>query len=281
QYAAGRRLGIQHETSLKLDLSYFDNSKHREYSLKPFCIQEEFASLEEIAEITGSNRKRVSRLAFRASQRLKPYYGRSVFSESEVNPFDPNILRAPRHLYLDGYWQSEKFFIGIQDMIRREFTVKYEQDRQSQEVAKRIKSTVSVSVHVRRGDFVSNPQTRRVHGGCSLECYQECARRISEKVPDPHFFIFSNEPQWVAENLSLGYPTTVVRHNDPSKGYEDLRLMSTCQHHIIANSSFSWWAAWLGSYPEKLVFALSTWFADSRFDTRDVLPKDWICIRNS
>ena len=278
QYAAARRLSLLHQTVLKLDVSPFEHYKLHAYSLKPFCIQEVFATPEEIAEVKGTSKKGLAKITFRLGRKLKPYYRQPIFSESDLRPFDQNIMKTPKHMYLDGYWQSEKYFVDIQDIIRREFTVKYEQDCQSREIANSITSTQSVSIHVRRGDYVSNSETRRVHGVCNLDYYKQCVSLITGKITSPHFFVFSDDPGWVVENLRLDYPTSFVTHNDATKNYEDLRLMSMCKHNIIANSSFSWWGAWLNANPNKMVLTPQRWFNDPSIDTRDLLPDGWIKV---
>ncbi len=278
QYAAARRLSHGLQTTLKLNTSYFETSELRVYSLHPFNVQEAFASSGELDQVESRSRKGLDRIIFRLRQKLGLFYQWTIIHESYIRPLDPQVINASGDVYLRGYWQSEKYFADIQDVIRREFTVKYEQDPQSKEIARMIDSTRAVSIHIRRGDYISDPRTRQVHGVCSLEYYQECARQIAEKVVQPHFFVFSDDPHWVTENLRLEHPITFVTHNDVTKDYEDLRLMSMCQHHIVANSSFSWWGAWLNSSPDKIVFAPRKWFNDPRYDTRDVIPPTWIKV---
>jgi hypothetical protein len=195
-----------------------------------------------------------------------------------LKPYDCRILNTPKNVYLDGYWQSEKYFREIKDVIRSEFQVKYPQDTKSQEIGKVISSTQSVSVHVRRGNYASNPRVNSHHGTCAVEYYQECAKTIEGKLSSPHYFVFSDDIAWAKVNLDFHYPTTFVDHNDPSHDYEDLRLMSMCRHHIIANSTFSWWAAWLNANPDKIVLAPRQWLNDPAIDTRDLLPSNWIRV---
>jgi len=278
QYAAARRLSVLHQTTLKLDIIPFESYKLQNYSLQSFHVQEVFATPEEIAEITGASRKGLARIIFRLSQKLKPYYGRVVFSEPKVSPFDPNFLKTPGNLYLDGYWQDEKYFVDIRDVILREFTVKYEQDRQSREIADKIANTQSVSIHVRRGDYISNPETKRAHGVCGLDYYRQCVSLIAERIANPHFFVFSDDPGWVTDTLRLDYPTTFVTHNDADRCYEDLRLMSMCKHNITANSSFSWWGAWLNQNRGKIVIAPERWFAAPERRQDSPAPDGWIKV---
>lgn len=278
QYAAGRMLSILHNTELKLDVTSFEHYDWHTYSLKPFQVNEVFASQKDVAAVKGTSRKRLSRIIFYLNKMINPCYKPPIFTERNLRPYNPRITRTTKNVYLDGYWQSEKYFANIQDVIRHEFTVKYQQDHESQEIGKTIAETQSVSIHIRRGNYISNPKLNKIHGTCSLEYYQECVRRIAEKIAFPHFFVFSDDPRWVRENLNLEHPTTFISHNDAGKDYEDLRLMSMCQHQIIANSTFSWWAAWLNPNPNKIILAPRRWFNDASADTQDLLPDDWIKV---
>jgi len=113
---------------------------------------------------------------------------------------------------------------------------------------------------------------------CGLDYYERCVKLISKTVSDVHFYVFSDDRDWIVENLRFDYATTFVTHNDVNKGYEDLRLMSMCKHNIIANSSFSWWGAWLNANVNKIVLAPREWHKDESIDTHDLLPEGWISI---
>jgi hypothetical protein len=135
-----------------------------------------------------------------------------------------------------------------------------------------------VSVHIRRGDYVTNSHTNAVHGTCSLEYYENAINYISEKVKAPHFFVFSDDYKWALENFkNRSYPVTCISNN-ADKNYEDLTLMYNCKHHIIANSSFSWWGAWLNPNEDKIVIGPKQWFKSKKqsTDTKDVMPKEWV-----
>ncbi|MDP2842304.1 MAG: alpha-1,2-fucosyltransferase, partial [Acetobacterium sp.] len=189
--------------------------------------------------------------------------------------FDPEILTMSDSVYLDGYWQSEKYFSNIADIIRNEFAVTLPQTDKNMELAQQIISCESVSLHVRRGDYVTDEKTNTIHGTCDLDYYKRCIERLTHKIHHPCFFIFSDDPEWAEQNLKITHPATFVCHNGPEKNYEDLRLMSQCRHHIIANSSFSWWGAWLGQYPDKLVLSPQKWFNEKNFNTKDLTPSTW------
>lgn len=277
QYAAGRQLAILHQTTLKLDISIYRCGGLRSYDLEAFRIEGKLAKDEEVARIRAG-RNLVTRFASWLGLPRGESQGGPVFRETGVKPFNPSIAETPGDVYLDGYWQSEKYFADISDVIRREFTVRSPLVATNLRIAEMISNTQSVSIHVRRGDYVSNPATARVHGVCSLDYYRRCMALIAERIGRPHFYVFSDDPDWVMENLRSDHPCTCVTHNDASHGHEDLRLMTMCEHNIIANSSFSWWGAWLNVNPDKLVFAPQEWFRDRSIDTRDLLPVDWIRV---
>ena len=310
QYAAGRKLAEKHSTILKLDVTGFEEYKLHRYSLHCFHVWEHLATKSEIEEIQNkpqiatpkildSSKSEINDL-YDDSRSLLSRFKRKFISKSKskvqdfTSPvklesekyssllvekhfhFNEEFLDAKNNIILDGYWQSEKYFFDITDILRREFTIKYPQNFQSQKFADLIQNNNSVSLHVRRTDYVQNALTNKIHGTCDQSYYEQCVRYIAEKVSDPHFFVFSDEPQWAKDNLKLGFSTTIVDCNDASRNYEDLRLMSMCKHNIIANSSFSWWGAWLNPNTSKLVLAPKKWFNDTTRDPKDLIPEQWI-----
>ena len=274
QYAVARHLAEIHRTVLKLDISGFETYKLHKYSLWPFNIQENFASLEEVASLTVRKQGIVERVVTRVLRR-PPKSAPTHIREKEKFCFDPDILNLSDDVYLDGSWQSGKYFADIEAVIRQEFTVKTPPAGKNKALTEQIASCESVSLHIRRGDFVSDSHTNQVHGTCDLDYYFRCVEYLTQTVQNPQFFIFSDEPEWARDNLKLSYPSTPVNHNEADKNYEDLRLMSQCKYHIIANSSFSWWGAWLGQYPAKRVFAPRYWVKSNAYSVRDLIPDEW------
>jgi hypothetical protein len=122
---------------------------------------------------------------------------------------------------------------------------------------------------------VSDPEIQRVHGTCGLDYYQRAVEEIARAESEPQFFVFSDDPAWVKDNLRLRFPTVVVEHMGARSPYEELRLMSLCRHSIIANSSFSWWGGWLNPNCGKKVIAPEQWFKSGSHDTRDLIPAAW------
>jgi hypothetical protein len=271
QYAAGRRLAYLRRTDLKLDLTWFENimavDTKRRYELGAFNIQEQVASAEEAGRLREG-------LLLRRFGFLFPFRKQRHILEQHYH-FDPDILQLPDNVYLEGYWQSPKYFYDIQDIIRAEFTVRSGPDAGNRRMAEEIAGAESVAIHVRRGDYVSSPAISSRHGTCSMEYYQTAVKTIIGRVVQPHFFVFSDDPAWAKENLSLTGPKTVIGQNGPDHAYEDMRLMSLCKHHIIANSSFSWWGAWLCRNPDKVVIAPQQWFQDKNINTGDLIPAQW------
>lgn len=281
QYAAARRLAHAHNAPLGLDISFLSGSgadTPRSLELEHLSITAGIASPGEVA-----------RLRFKEARWTAPLFSRGLQMLGKERPaprdirerhfhFDVTLLNAPDDVYLDGYWQSEKYFAEIGGIIRSEFTVRYPLDDRNGELAELITGSESVSLHVRRGDYASDPQAAHYHGECGPEYYTRCLDIIGEEMHDPYLFVFSDEPAWVMENLKFPFATTFVTHNGPQKGYEDMRLMSLCRHNIIANSSFSWWGAWLNGNPDKRVLAPSRWFNQPGIDTSDLLPDSWTRI---
>lgn len=171
--------------------------------------------------------------------------------------------------YLLGYWQSEQYFSRFAASIRSDFTFRQPLSGRNAVLAERISACSAVSLHVRRGDYVSDPKNLGKHGVCSLDYYRDAIRAISRQVKDPAFFVFSDDMDWVRNNLDIGAACHFVDHNTGPESFNDMRLMSLCRHHVMANSSFSWWGAWLSPFEDKQVIAPKRWFV-----SRDDNPAD-------
>jgi len=211
---------------------------------------------------------------------VKELYQQGRYFRQRHNGFDPHFLHVPDQVYIHGFWQSEQYFSGIEDILRQEFTLRNPTTALFDQMAAAISRTNAVSLHVRRGDMANDPETNRLHGVCSLDYYKLAVEYIAEHVSQPHFFIFSDDSDWVKENLDLKFPTTVVSYNNALQDYEELLLMSQCQHHITANSSFSWWGAWLNPKPDKIVVSPKQWFGAFAYDhdTKDLIPSAWTTL---
>ncbi len=277
QYASARGIACHKNTTLKLDISCFkdfDGAAKRKYELSCFNIVEEFAAPGEITRLKGRISGGLCGKLSKIANKLKPCSKRSYVKERHFH-FDPGMFNIAEDAYLEGYWQSEKYFKHIEGVLRREFTIKYKTDGKNRDMAALISSVPSVSIHIRRGDYITDAKTNAVHGTCGLDYYHRAVDIVAKNIGNPHFFIFSDDPAWVKDNFTLKHPVTYVTQNLGRKDYEDLRLMSCCCHQIIANSSFSWWGAWLNGNQDKMVIAPKKWFNNPGLNTKDLVPGTW------
>ncbi len=274
QYATARSLALKQNMSLKLDINFFKTYEWHDYSLNPFNIKKDYLSEEEIHKSLYEKPlwvRLLNRLGIIKGTEGKIYNERSL-------EYDSNIFGLNTTTYLKGYWQSEKYFKDIEDVIREDFRIIPEPSAANEEILQRIKSVNAVSLHVRRGNFVTEPHLLAFHGTCSLDYYKAAVNYIKERVAEPEFFLFSNDINWCRDTLDLGIKIHYVDINDDKTDYEDLRLMMHCNHNILANSTFSWWGAWLNENPDKMVIAPQRWFADEAMQaqTGDLIPETWI-----
>jgi hypothetical protein len=273
QYAIARSIAYTNQTDFKMDITGFETYTLREYELGHFNIIEHFAKNEEIQRY---KEKKSFCTAFfgKLFPNLQDY---RYYKEKRTFHYDPGVFKLKGNVYLDGYWQTEKYFKSVGDIIKNDFTVKTEPDEKNRALLDNIKNCNAVAVHIRRGDYVLDPQISSRRGTCSLNYYRKSVDIIAKRISDPHFFVFSDDPKWTKENIKIDFPTTYITHNEPNKGYEDLRLMRHCNHFIIANSSFSWWGAWLSRNSDKMVLAPKRWKKDGT-DTKDLIPGGWLRI---
>jgi Glycosyl transferase family 11 len=174
--------------------------------------------------------------------------------------FSPEVLATDKPCVLKGYWQSERYFDSISGQLREDFVIVTAQDPRSAECQTRIRNVKSIGLHVRRADYVTLPSCNAFHGTCSKEYYDAALQLILSRLgQDMELFVFSDDMEWARENIQYALPTTYVDWNQ-GRGYEDMRLMSSCRALIMANSSFSWWAGWLNARPDKLVVAPRQWY---------------------
>jgi hypothetical protein len=281
QYATARRLAAVHGTVLKIDTTRLLKSDPldtpRDYALGCFNISAEMASL---AERTSCEKlhKRDTSPVFRILHKCFPGGTNSGFRyfRQQGTAFDSTILGLPNNVCLEGFWQSEKYFIDIRALLKKEFTPRAPLEGENLYLAEKIQACTAVSLHVRRGDYLTNPHAARHHGTCDMEYYARAVHFIREKIPAVHLFIFSDDPKWTEATLRYDLPTTFVSKTEAKGEGRDLTLMSMCRHHIIANSSFSWWGAWLGENQGKTVIAPVRWYADPARDTADIIPEGWL-----
>ena len=272
QYAAGRRLSYLLDVDLKLDLNGFPDPNNRKFSLGCFNIDIRKASKSEIEDLKYQRATIFHKLLGR-HPKLKQTY----IQERTID-FCSEILHLTDGVYLDGYWQSEKYFKDTESVIRKDFIIKFPLTGKNYELSQVMKSTNSVGVHVRRGDYVSNSKTNEFHGVCSKDYYFKGLEHLAGHTNELYLFVFSDDLEWVKKNMRFPYKVKYICNN--KNDYEDLRLMTHCRHNIIANSSFSWWGAWLNENSAKKVIAPKYWFPLLPYNDQDRLPEDWIRINN-
>ena len=283
QYALGRHLSVIHGRPLKLDISAYrasaPNSRFaiRMYGLSHFGISAEIATAKEVAPFQKYLQKSLRSRILRRLQGLGDYYARSYIFEPVKNHFvfDPRFLRASLKptVYLDGFWQSEKYFLPIAETIRREFTVSSPPEGENIKMIQYMQAQNSVALHIRHGDNATS--LAKNHGVLPMDYYQKASGDLAGKASSLHYYIFSDDPAWAKENLRINAPTTFVTHNGDEKNYEDLRLMAYCKHHIIGNSTFSWWGAWLGKKPGQIVYAPKRYNMGTSAPVADLYPRAW------
>ncbi|MDD5333374.1 MAG: alpha-1,2-fucosyltransferase [Rhodoferax sp.] len=274
QFAAGRALSIERGQALHLDISGFaDYRLHQGFELaRIFAGQFEIATGAEVRRALGWQFSPVVR---RVIERPGMSWLRrpSLVVEPHFH-YWTGLNSVPSNCYLKGYWQSQKYFGKHASVLRSDFTFKALNNRQNDNTIEEINRVNAVSVHVRRGDFLTNPTTQAKHGICSIEYYRDAIGYVLQRIERPYFFVFSDDMDWVKGNLKIDAPCQYVDRNHGAESYIDMYLMSLCKHNIIANSSFSWWGAWLNSNPEKIVLAPKNWFVHP-IDTRDLIPENW------
>jgi len=268
QYAIGRALAIKNNTILGLDVSMLldrtprENFTFREYDLDIFAVEATVLPQTEVKSQTRVMLEKVKNTILPKSGIEKSYH------------FDESALDLKDGTYLQGYWQSYKYFASVADIIRKDFTLITPLLEHIQTLKEKIINENSVCLHVRRGDYVGNAN----HDVVDSEYYTKAVELMKSKITIDHLYVFSNDVEWCHSNLSFGTPMTIV--GEEYRGHKEsghFELMRACRHSIIANSSFSWWAAWLGDRSDKIVLAPKRWFGGDR-TTPDLIPDHWVRI---
>jgi len=265
-----------HHPDTKIDTSVYANRpSHNGYELeRVFAIHPNHATLAERDRLADVGKDWFSELR-RAIGWKRRTTGQLVTEPDPSSGWSADIWQVTDS-YLQGYWQSERYFADITDEVREAFTFRLPLPKQAEPWAQSIQSSRdSVSVHVRRGDYLK-PRRRDDFEVCTENYYRRAVRLAQERLQDPVFYVFSDESRWVSEQKWFPEGTVYVSGNNGEQAYVDMQLMSICRHHIIANSSFSWWAAWLGQYEDTVTFAPAVWF--HHHPRPDILPNQWIPV---
>ncbi|KKR32411.1 MAG: Glycosyl transferase, family 11 [Parcubacteria group bacterium GW2011_GWF2_39_8b] len=266
QYALGRNLSLIHNTPFKVDYSYLKvpNQSQRTLRVGNYRTILEEVTDKEIASYTSTFQKILDKI--RSNKKM-------IVEKSNI--FDPNIL-LQNDGYFYGYWNDEKYFEANEKIIRDDFKLKAPFGKSAEAILERINVlSNSTSIHIRRGDYVSIKKIADTHGTLPFSYYENAIDKIKDKFPDVTFFVFSDDIEWAKKNFPRKYSIIFVS-NPLIPDYEELMLMSLCKHNITANSTFSWWAAWLNANPNKIVVAPKKWFVDETKYNDDLIPENWI-----
>ncbi|MCO5947663.1 alpha-1,2-fucosyltransferase [Mucilaginibacter flavidus] len=223
---------------------------------------------------------RSHKFLYRASRRFLSDRMQYVFQQNnEMVSFGGQ--QQFRILYLDGYFQSQSYFENSQQAVFQDFRFP-ELDAHNEALKKRIFETKnSISLHIRRGDYEKSTVIAGIHGVLTLEYYQNALEIMCDRHRSPELFVFSDDTEWARSNLETAkIKACYIEHNNGENSWKDLALMTCCNHHIIANSSFSWWGAWLNPNPEKIIIAPKKWYNDPLYNSRaqTMLPDTWITL---
>ena len=264
QYAVGRAVALRHKVPLKLDTTIFETyNLHNGYRLDQFAIQAEIAADNEIINLKGRNN-----LLFSAFRKAGLAKRKSYVKEKRSSYFDASVFKN-NFVYLDGYWQNELYFSDIRELLLKELSLNSSINDLSCAYLECIKKSNSVSLHVRRGDYLNLKNINVLE----VDYYMKAAEYIRKNVEKPTFYIFSDDLEWCKSTLAFLGDCIYVERTQTE--IDDLKLMSFCQHNIIANSSFSWWGAWLNQNPNKTVVAPKGWIINDP-DSSNVIPSDWV-----
>lgn len=287
QYAAGLALAERRRTVLKLDVTWFKEraefAAHNRYALSCLNVTEQFATKEEVDRVRGRALSRSERLLAAAARglrlrRLADLHapGGNWHMQRSLK-FYPEFLELPDDTYLDGMWQSERYFAGeTENVLRQHFGFRYPAPPAVAAMAERIRGSPSASVHFRRGDYVTNEKFSREIGVLGFDYYRRALSRLKESHPGVTLYIFSDDLDEVERSFKPEGPHVFVRVGAAWHAYDKIRLMSLCDHSIISNSTFAWWGAWLNPNPRRLVIAPDPWLAGRPDESAEVVPAHWL-----
>lgn len=262
QFAFTHLLSKKFSSSILFDLDAYKKQKSRDFELDyVFNL-----TIKSSPKILNKCAKKEIFGIFKYSKEAEYYKYSNIYDESDGNQ------------YIEGFWQNQKYYDNHFEELIDLFTFKNVMNDVNANLSNNIKKENSVSLHVRRGDYIHNENAKKFHGECNLNYYKEAVDYISSKCNDLVFYLFSDDPIWVEENFSFINNKHIISHNSGKNSYEDMRLMSMCKHNIIANSSFSWWGAFLNSEREKIVIAPKMWTNFNNTKEYEIVPKNWIIL---
>ena len=278
QYAAAKSLALHHKVPLQIDISSFQRENLPELEVpRDF----ELYNFQGIVDNTiflseKQNEEIISFLKRTSLSKLLPNHKRKIYSEPFYH-FDKNFFHSKKNILLRGQWQSEKYFLRYKDTFEEILQLKIPLVQQCLPKAKELYQRNSVSVHIRRADYLRKQIIYEWHGVMEKDYYLKAFEILQAKLGRFEVYYFTDDITWVENELIPVQPGEIVSSYTNSH-YEDFYLISQCKHNIIANSSFSWWGAWLNRNTEKIVIGPKKWFNKGPKDTFDILPDSWIKV---
>lgn len=261
-YETFRQKGIE----TRVDISaYEDGREKRELGLTKLGLSPEIADRQQLHRYYADNTLLTDRV-------FRYLFGQKKYRKEKMYDFNPHIL-AVTDGFLSGYWQSEKYFVSAAQEVRKRICFQDIDTKEVKNREKQIQKTNAVSVHIRLGDYL---QTAELYGNiCTGAYYQKAIQYIAGRIDNPVFYVFSDEPER-AKDMLTGYQCCFISENRGADSYKDMYLMSRCRHHIIANSTFSWWGAWLDDRPDKIVITPPKW--NHLCQSHDICCEGWIMV---
>jgi hypothetical protein len=277
QYAFAKSYAEKYNQKIKIELGFFQQSFDRDTTPREFGLEcynlskqiEKKYSLPFYAVGFLGKFTRLLNRAFRLGLREIVY--------EKGFQYSPLYLNKKGAYVFVGYWQSYKYCESVIKKVKEDFKLTCSLSDTNKERLFSMNNSNSIALHVRRGDYISNNAAASFHGVCSVEYYKKAFELISEKINNPKVFIFSDDLDWVKKNLVINCAVEYIEGND-DKPEIDIMLMSNCNHFIIANSSFSWWGAFLGQNDNSIVIRPKLWFVENNERTKDLCPDKWIAL---
>lgn len=278
QYAVGKSLALKNNSELLLDISSLSDKDEQQgtfiqrgYKLDVFRIEAGTVKEDQFDRIRNLP---LNRLRSFIAKVFSTHF--SLYFKAKNRMFDPRIFSLKGNIYIEGNWLSEKYFLEIREQLLEDFSYKNQATGKNKEIQDLIlRQNNTVALHIRRSDYVTNPAASKHFAQLSLDYYYRALGLLEKQLGALNVFVFSDDVEWVKDNLKIEHNVTYCDHNDIEHGYEDLRLMISCQNFIIANSTFSWWGAWLSKAANKKVIAPNQWFADDISNKHEIIPSSW------
>ncbi len=282
QYALGRRLAIDNDTELKIDTTFIDHRigmpnflrphfVFRTFDLDVFNINATIANPEDMKWWQRPILSGKTMLVIDAVLRKMAF----LPGWEKKYQFDQKVLMAKGDIYLSGFWQSEKYFQSIRDVLLQDFTPVKPLSEAAQALVNQIHAGESLCLFVRRTDMAD----KNFHGALGMEYYNEAIAYIRSKKNITALYVLSDDLEWCKEHMHFDIPTTFIGNEYKGEKWEGhMLIMKECSHFVISNSTFAWWGAWLGTNPEKIVVAPKRWFGNEKINTSDLIPDGWVRI---